>query len=78
MTLTINNREFAVSYDSENDRYWLTGKRGAQYGTIRHQDRREMMFLVNANGRGASSVSPLGNVWLTDASGALVVKGPAV
>lgn len=70
-TIEINGRTFEVSFDEANDRYTLTGKRGAVYMTMRFQNDPRFMFLVNPMGRGAKAVDPLGRVQLRAIDGTL-------
>lgn len=72
-SIRINGRDFAVATTpgKEGTRYLLTGKRGAQYGTMRHYKETAMMFIINLRGFG---IAPsFEGVWLTDEGGALRV-----
>lgn len=72
-TIRINGRDFSVETTAgkEGVRYLLTGKRGAQYGTMRHYKETAMMFIINLRGFG---IAPsFEGVWLTDKGGSLQV-----
>lgn len=72
-TLTIGRRSFTV--EKVGDNYRLTGKRGAVYGTMRNKPSPELMFIVNLRGFGMACGYE--GIWLTDADGALRVRGAA-
>jgi hypothetical protein len=79
--IRVNGRDFIITeirdgkgkHDAGRPVYILSGKRGARYATCRNVHHPDMMFLVTERGFGI----PAGweNVWLTDASGALVAGG---
>jgi len=77
-TLKIGNREFTITAccpdgDIGRPLYWLEGKRGAKYATMRNVNRPEIMFLITRRGFGLAAGYE--TVMLTDANGTLEVVG---
>ena len=74
-TITIKGRIYQVDYDATNDVYTLTGKRGANYHTMRWPTNPEMLFLCRIR-CGVFQADPLGpQLWLTDRDGTLRLMG---
>lgn len=73
MKITIKGREYDVETKPCPDEkvvYYITGKRGHKWFTLRNQNYPDMMFLVPEKGTGNS----MKGVWLTDRSGTLEVS----
>lgn len=75
-TIRIRGRDYEVSVREKPDAqgrivYYLRGKRGAHWFTVRNVNHPSLMFLVNGRNLGSSMLE---GVWLDDASGELVVR----
>lgn len=69
--MVIRGREYTVEATKDNV-YWLTGKRGAKYYTVRTVPHPHQMFIIPEN---FLKSNVLERVWLSDESGELrVVK----
>ena len=72
MTITIKGREYQVEEKPCPDErvvYYVTGKYGHRWFTLRNQQFPDMMFLMPEKGTSQT----MKNVWLTDRSGKLEV-----
>jgi hypothetical protein len=72
--IKLNGREYKVDVldgklDEGRPVYKLTGKRGAEYLTVRNRPNPDLMFVIAE--RGGFSAGGLRNVWLSDLDGAL-------
>jgi hypothetical protein len=68
-TVQVGRLTFTVSHIAEQKdglQYFVTGKRGAQYATMRNARDTTKLFFVST-----SATLPLKGTWLTDASGKL-------
>lgn len=77
MTLQIRGKDYSVQVEAisqHNEKgvtYWLTGRRGAKYYTVRNRVDLTKMFIVPENFlRGFKT---LDGVWLTDEGGELKI-----
>lgn len=73
-TMKVNGRDYKIAKHATTTKnaphvYFLTGKRGAQYGTMRNANNPEMMFLIDLRGFGIPAA--MDNVWLSDKDGTL-------
>ena len=72
--MLIRGREYTVlpTKDMDESRcvYWLTGKRGARYFTVRNRPNPDLMFIVPEK---FIKSNVLDRVWLTDVTGELKV-----
>ncbi len=74
MTMTIRGRTFTVEETKAANgekQFIFTGKRGAVYGTMRNRTHADQMFLID--GRGFGLAKGFEGVWLSDATGSLVL-----
>lgn len=73
MTITIRGREYQVeSKPCEDERivYYITGKKGHRWYTLRNQNYPYMLFLMPEKG----TSNTMRGVWLTDQKGNLEVS----
>lgn len=72
MNITIRGREYQVNAQpcsEENTVYYITGKRGHKWYTMRNQNYTYMLFLMPEKGISKT----MNGVWLTDQNGKLEV-----